>query len=112
VAGASAAARTRLASATGAARLEPLLVLGVAEFGAAHEAAALAAFAEAQSIAPADARAYALEARLRLAGGDRDGARRAIARGLARAPADSGLGGAWRVLTGGAPPPRHPGDSP
>jgi hypothetical protein len=84
VAGASAAARTRLASATGAARLEPLLVLGVAEFGAAHDAAALAAFAEAQS----------------------------IARGLARAPADSGLGGAWRVLTGGAPPPQHPGDSP
>ena len=112
VAAAGAAARARLTSATGAARLEPLLVLGVAEFGAAHEAAALAAFAEAQSIAPADARAYALEARLRLAGGDRDGARRAIARGLARAPADSGLGGAWRVLTGGAPPPQHRGDSP
>jgi hypothetical protein len=112
VAGASAAARALLATARGASRLEPLLVLGVAEFGAARETRALAAFAEAQAIAPADARAYTLEARVRLAGGDPAGARRALERGLARAPADSVLNGAWRALAGAGAPARVPGVSP
>jgi len=110
VAGAMVAARSLLATATGASRLEPLLVLGVAEFGAAHEDAALAAFAEAQAVAPADPRAYALEARVRLARGDTDGARRALERGTAHAPGDSTLARGLRVLAGSRPP--RPGDSP
>src|SRR5580765_6925189 len=110
VAGASAAARSLLATAVGASRLEPLLVLGVAEFGAAHEDAALAAFAEAQAVAPADPRAYALESRVRLARGDTDGARRALERGSARAPGDSTLAHDLRMLAGGRLP--RPGDSP
>src|SRR6185503_5408893 len=67
VAGAGAAARALLAGTRGPSRLEPLLLVGVTEFGAGNEAAALAAFADAQSISPSDARAYALEARVRLA---------------------------------------------
>ena len=111
VAGASAAARALLAGAHGPARVEPLLLVGVAEFGAGHEAAALAAFAEAQAIAPRDARAYTYEARARLAGGDVDGARRVLARGLARSPEDSVLKRALQAIAGQAPPGRA-GDSP
>ena len=112
VAAASAAARALLAGAHGPARVEPLLMVGVAEFGAGHEAAALAAFAEAQAIAPRDARAYTYEARARLAGGDVDGARRVLARGLARSPADSVLKRALQAVTRQAPPGRAGGDSP
>ena len=110
VAGASAAARSLLATAIGASRLEPLLVLGVAEFGAAHEDAALAALEEAQAVAPGDPRAYALESRVRLARGDTDGARRALERGSAHAPGDSTLARGLRMLAGGRLP--RPGDSP
>jgi Flp pilus assembly protein TadD len=63
----------------------------VTEFGAGNEGAALAAFVEAQSITPSDARAYAFEARVRLASGDAAGARRALARGLARSPGRLGV---------------------
>jgi hypothetical protein len=112
VAGAAAAARTLLAAADGYSRLEPLLVLGIAEFGAAHEAGALAAFAEAQRIAPRDARAYLFEARVRLAGGDAAGARRTLERGLARAPADSALNRARQAMAGGAPAARPGKHSP
>ena len=105
VAGASTMARAVLGSARGAARLEPLLLLGVAEFGAAHPDAAIAAFAEAQSVAPGDGRGYTLEARVRLAGGDPGGARRALERGLAHAPADSALRLALRALAANGPPP-------
>ncbi|HXS83390.1 MAG TPA: fused MFS/spermidine synthase [Methylomirabilota bacterium] len=112
VAGASAAARSLLATARGPSRLEPLLLVGVAEFGVAHEAEALAAFAEAQSIAPRDPRAYAFEARVRLAGGDAAGARGALARGLARSPADSVLKRALHVLEGATAPRAPGGDSP
>jgi hypothetical protein len=110
VAGPSAAARSLLSTASGASRLEPLLVLGVAEFGAAHEDAALAAFAEAQAVAPGDPRGYALESRVRLAHGDTDGARRALERGSAHAPGDSTLARGLRMLAGGRPP--RPGVSP
>jgi Flp pilus assembly protein TadD len=104
VAAAAEAARARLASARGVERLEPLLLLGVAEFGAAHTAPALAAFGEAQRLAPGDGRAYTFEARVRLANGDAQGARRALGRGLAAAPADSMLQRAWRAMAGDAPP--------
>ena len=103
VAGARAMARAVLGSAQGEKRLEALLVLGVAEFGAAHPDAALAAVAEAQSVAPRDGRGYALEARVRLAGGDPGGARRALERGVAHAPADSALRLALRAMAANAP---------
>ena len=70
VTGAAGIARQLLASAVGPARLEPLLVLGVAEFGAQRTPEALACFAEAQVVAPADTRAYQFEARVHLAATD------------------------------------------
>jgi spermidine synthase len=102
---AGAAARQALASATGAARLEPLLVLAVSEFAAGRPADALARLQEAQAIAPTDVRAYKLEARVRLAAGDAAGARRAIEQGLAQVPGDTTLMLALRALDGAAPPP-------
>jgi spermidine synthase len=104
-AGASAAARQALANLAGAARLEPLLLLGIAEFGGQRNEAAMAAFREAQQVAPEDARAYNFEARILLASGDVPGARRALERGLARAPGDSALTRAVRALEGPAPSP-------
>jgi len=54
-------------------------------------------------VSPADPRAYTLEARVRLARGDRDGARQAVTAGLSRAPGDSGLTQTRRMIEG-APP--------
>jgi Flp pilus assembly protein TadD len=103
---AGAAARQALASATGAARLEPLLVLAVSEFAAGRPAGALARLQEAQAIAPTDVRAYKLEARVRLAAGDAAGARRAIEQGLAQVPGDTTLMLALRALEKAGATPR------
>src|SRR5262245_4161581 len=81
--GASVIAERQLAVATGAARLEPLLLLGVARVGSERNAEALASFEEAQRVAPADGRAYTLEARVRLTTGDVAATRRGTARGVA-----------------------------
>src|SRR5262249_24084023 len=86
--GAGAIARRILANLTGAARLEPLLMLGMSQVGARRHAEALGSFEEAQSVAPADARAYNYEARVRLGNGDALGARKALERGLAHVPGD------------------------
>jgi hypothetical protein len=88
---AGAAARQALASATGAARLDPLLVLAVSEYAAQRPSEALACLHEAQALAPGDVRAYKLEAQVQLASGHGAAARRAIEQGLARAPGDSTL---------------------
>jgi spermidine synthase len=96
--GAAAIARHALDGSTGLARLEPLLVLGIAEFGARRESAALASFQKAQAVAPHDPRAYQFEARIRLSSADEKGARAALARGLAHAPGDSLLSAALRAL--------------
>lgn len=91
-----------LAGAAGPARLEPLIVLGIAEFAGGHPELALGHFSEAQSIAPRDPRAYNFEARVRITSGDAEGARRALARGLANIPGDSALVLARRALDGPA----------
>ena len=106
VARAGSGARQALTRASGAARLEPLLLLGISEFGAQHHAEALARFHEAQGVAPADVRAYNYEARVRLVAGDVAGARRAIERGLVHVPGDSTLTLALRALEGAGLPPR------
>lgn len=97
-AAAEAIARRVLAGSQGAARLEPLLTLGIAQYMARRPQDALVQFTEAQRIAPADGRAYNFEARIRLTTGDPDGARRALERGLAQAPGDSALTLARRAL--------------
>ena len=97
-AGAGTLVRQLLAEATGPERLEALLLLGIAEFGAQRSTQALAAFAEARLLAPTDPRSYDFEARLRLAAQDVAGARAALARGLAQAPGDSVLVRALRAL--------------
>ncbi len=96
--GAGVIAQRVLAAAAGPARLEPLLLLGVARFGAERQAEALENFEDAQRVAPTDRRAYIFEARLRLAQGDPAGARRAIERGLSHVPGDSTLTEARRAL--------------
>ncbi len=106
VAGAGEVARRLLASASGVARLEPLLMLGVTEFGAQRNERALAYFEEAQATAPTDTRAYNYEARVRLAANDLAGARRALERGLVRVPGDPTLTRALRELDGPTPLPR------
>jgi spermidine synthase len=103
---AGAAARQELATATGAARLEPLLVLGVSEFAAGRLGEALGFLHEAQAIAPSDVRAYNLEARVRLASGDVSGARRAIEQGLAHVPGNPTLTRALRALESAGAAPR------
>ncbi len=99
-AGASTIARRVLAQSQGTARFEPLLTLGIAEYMARHADAALARFAEAQAVNPADPRAYNFEARVRLTSGDPKGAIQALDRGLMRAPGDSTLVLARRALGG------------
>ncbi len=106
VSGAAAGARLLLASTTGPARLEPLLVLGLSEFAAQRHAEALACFREAQAVAPSDVRAYNFEARVRLAARDVTGARRAIQRGLTHVPGDSTLVRSLRALEGSGAAPR------
>jgi hypothetical protein len=103
---AGAAARQALASATGAARLEPLLVLAVSEFAAGRPEGALGLLHEAQAIVPSDVRAYKLEVRVRLAAGDAAGARRAIEHGLIQAPGDTTLMLALRALEKAGATPR------
>ena len=103
-AGAGSLARTALATAVGAERLEPLLVLGITEFAAGRHAAALEQFQDAQRVAPLDARAYNYEARVRLAERDVTGARAALERGLGRVPGDAALLQALRALDQGAAP--------
>ena len=98
VLGASEAASAVLAGATGAARLEPLLMLGIVEFGLQQTEAALARFREAQSLAPRDGRGYLYEARVRLNTNDPDGARGALERGISRVPGDPALTQALRAL--------------
>ena len=98
VLGASEAARAVLAGATGAARLEPLLMLGIVEFGLQQSEAALARFREAQSLAPRDGRGYLYEARVRLNTNDPAGARGALERGITRVPGDPALTQALRAL--------------
>jgi tetratricopeptide (TPR) repeat protein len=98
VTGAAEVARTVLASATGAARLEPLLMLGIVEFGLQQSERALTRFSEAQSLAPEDGRAYLYEARLRLNASDPTGARQALERGIAHLPGDPELVQALRSL--------------
>ena len=102
-AGARAALQRALQGLSGAARLEPLLLLGVAEFGGERNAEAVAAFREAQQVAPRDPRAYTFEARVLLAANDAAGARRALERGLARAPGDTTLTRALRTLEESSP---------
>ena len=96
--GAGAIARRVLAGAAGPARLEPLLLLGVALFGAERQAEALESFGRAERVAPTDRRAYSLESRARLAQGDSAGARRTLERGLSRVPGDSTLAAALHAL--------------
>lgn len=96
--GAAAAARQALGAATGAGRLEPLLMLGVTAFAAHHPEDALAHFREAQSVAPHDARAYNYEARIRIAARDLIGARTALERGLSHVPGDAVLTQALRAI--------------
>jgi Flp pilus assembly protein TadD len=72
----------------------------VSEFAAGRPEGALGFLHEAQALAPSDARAYKLEARVRLASGDGAGARRAIEQALAQAPGDSTLMLALRELEG------------
>jgi len=96
--GATAAARRVLARVSGAAQLEPFLLLGISAFGAQRNDDALGSFRHAQRIAPADARGYLYEARVRLAAADVTGARLALERGLAHAPGDSILTAALRGL--------------
>jgi len=105
VAGAAELARQVLEQSTGPARLEPLLMLGIAEFGAQRNAEALAHFQHAQALAPLDERAYLYEARLRLTMNDIAGARRALERGLAQLPGDPALSQALRALDDRAPGP-------
>jgi len=101
--GARTVASPLLATASGTDRLEPLLVLAIAAFASGREAEALTRLREAQDVSPADPRAYTLEARVRLARGDREGARRAVTAGLARAPGDSALVQTGRALDGPVP---------
>jgi Flp pilus assembly protein TadD len=105
-AGASTIARQALRTATGAVRVEFLLVLGIAEFVTQHHADAVTRFQEAQALAPGDPRAYNYEARVRAVQKDVPGARRVLVRGLAHVPGDSTLTFALRTLDGGAAPPR------
>ena len=106
ISGAGAVARQALASATGAARLEPLLVLGMSELAAQRHAAAFACFHEAQAVAPMDVRAYNYEARMRLAARDVTGARHVLEQGLAHVPGDPTLTQALRALSGDGTTPR------
>ena len=105
-AGASTIARQALRTASGPARVEFLLVLGIAEFVTQRHADAISRFQEAQTLAPDDPRPYNYEARVRAVQKDVAGARRVLVRGLARVPGDSTLTFALRTLDGGAPPPK------
>ena len=105
-AGAGAVARQALAKATGADKLELLLVLGISEFVTQHHAQAIARFREAQAIAPGDARPYNYEARVLAVRRDVTGARRVIERGLTHVPGDSTLTLALKTLAGQAALPR------
>ncbi|MEQ1833339.1 MAG: tetratricopeptide repeat protein, partial [Candidatus Eisenbacteria bacterium] len=90
-AGALHAARRALAGLAGSKRVEALLVAGMAAFQGGDRTAALSAFHEARTWAPADPRTYDYEARVRFATGDAPGARRIVEAGLARVPADPAL---------------------
>ncbi len=97
--GAIVAARRALAALTGSERLEPLLVLGAAQWQLQQATDALGSAREAQTIAPLDPRGYDLEARIRVSLGDARGALAAIERGLARTPSDPSLLQARLALT-------------
>jgi Flp pilus assembly protein TadD len=73
-------------------------MLGIAQVGTQRHDEARGTFEEAQNVAPADARAYNYEARVRLGGGDAAGARKAIERGLAHVPGDQTLKAALVAL--------------
>jgi len=98
-AGAGRAAERALAQGvTGAARLEAQLLAGTAALAQGRTGRALEAFREAQRLAPADARAYDLEARLHAQARDWPAARGAVARGLRANPGDPALRAAAEAL--------------
>ncbi|MCE9626537.1 MAG: fused MFS/spermidine synthase [Candidatus Eisenbacteria bacterium] len=97
--GAAAAAARALRGLAGAARAPVLLVAGTVAWNQGRHAEALVHAAAFEALVPQDARGYDLEARVRLAQGDRAGALRAVERGLVQAPADASLLTARRALT-------------
>ena len=96
VTGSGDAARRALTGLTGSRRVEGLLLAGMA---ARKPSEATRYFREAQALAPADARGYDYEARVRFAARDVAGARVVITRGLARVPGDASLMQALRAIT-------------
>lgn len=101
VAGSGAAAEHALALPGGepAARLEALLLAGMAAQAGHRTARAFECFRAAQALAPRDPRGYDYEARVRFAAHDVEGARAVVTRGLAAVPGDPALTQALQALT-------------
>jgi spermidine synthase len=101
LAGSGVAAERALAlpRAEPAARLEALLLAGMAAQAGHRTARAFECFRAAQALAPRDPRAYDYEARVRFAANDVEGARAVVTRGLAAAPGDPALTQALQALT-------------
>jgi spermidine synthase len=95
----AAAAHVLAGEGPDAARLEALLLSGMAEQAARRDSVAFERFAEAQALAPHDGRAYDYEARMRFAARDLAGARAVVERGLRNVPGDAALTQALQVLS-------------
>ncbi|MFM7232618.1 MAG: fused MFS/spermidine synthase [bacterium] len=100
VPGARGAAETAAAGLTGGERVEALVVAGSAALRLREDARALTHAVALQRAAPDDPRGYDLEARIHMLRGERDAARAAVERGLARVPGDASLQQARRALSG------------
>jgi tetratricopeptide (TPR) repeat protein len=98
-AGSGVAARHALDGLAGGQRVEALLLAGISAHAAHRTVEAFDCFREVQRLAPADARGYDYEARVRFAQRDVAGARSVVERGLAHVPGDPTLLQALQALT-------------
>jgi Flp pilus assembly protein TadD len=94
-----AAGKVLATAGPGPARLEALLLAGLAEQAGRRDSLAFARFREAQRMAPHDGRAYDYEARMLFAARDMVGARAVVERGLRNVPGDKALTQALQVLS-------------